>query len=193
MRSCRKGGKRKWRKWREWWREDCTTSGITVNICWRHWTEKRQLFLHALAGIQHHRNLFATACFAQKHELLQSDDTGSWSRLEVIFYSIMFEEVFANEAFLTDSHLRPGNGPTAIIYTHSLAKRKNQHCESHQHNHQRLRRHYLCFSICRYHYWLLYRLPEFPDPELPPGNQLIAPVGKFPCFQHPWVTWVWNW
>lgn len=28
-----------------------------------------------------------------------------------------------------------------------------------------------------YHYWLLYRLPEFPDPEVPPGNQLIAPVG----------------
>jgi hypothetical protein len=23
-------------------------------------------------------------------------------------------------------------------------------------------------------------LPEFPDPEAPPGNQLIAPVGKFP-------------
>lgn len=30
----------------------------------------------------------------------------------------------------------------------------------------------------RYHYWLLYRLPEFPDSEAPPGNQLIAPVGK---------------
>ncbi|KAG5672904.1 hypothetical protein PVAND_002992 [Polypedilum vanderplanki] len=28
-----------------------------------------------------------------------------------------------------------------------------------------------------YHYWLLYRLPEIPDPESPPGNQLIAPVG----------------
>jgi hypothetical protein len=34
-------------------------------------------------------------------------------------------------------------------------------------------------SVCRYHYWLLYRLPEYPDPEVPPGNQLIAPVGKF--------------
>ena len=30
---------------------------------------------------------------------------------------------------------------------------------------------------CRYNYWLLYRLPELPDPNNPPGNQLIAPVG----------------
>lgn len=29
----------------------------------------------------------------------------------------------------------------------------------------------------RYDYWLLYRLPELPDPSNPPGNQLIAPVG----------------
>lgn len=29
-----------------------------------------------------------------------------------------------------------------------------------------------------YHYWLLYRLPEIPDPASPPGNQLVAPVGK---------------
>ena len=29
-----------------------------------------------------------------------------------------------------------------------------------------------------YHYWLLYRLPEKPDPASPPGNQLVAPVGK---------------
>lgn len=36
----------------------------------------------------------------------------------------------------------------------------------------------LFHSVCRYHYWLLYRLPEFPDPEAAPGNQLIAPVGK---------------
>ncbi|XP_055902811.1 uncharacterized protein CG3556 isoform X2 [Eupeodes corollae] len=28
-----------------------------------------------------------------------------------------------------------------------------------------------------YNYWLLYRLPELPDPNNPPGNQLIAPVG----------------
>ncbi|XP_055373396.1 uncharacterized protein CG3556 [Condylostylus longicornis] len=28
-----------------------------------------------------------------------------------------------------------------------------------------------------YNYWLLYRLPEQPDPQSPPGNQLIAPVG----------------
>ncbi|GBP17629.1 Uncharacterized protein CG3556 [Eumeta japonica] len=28
-----------------------------------------------------------------------------------------------------------------------------------------------------YHYWLLYRLPETPDPSSPPGNQLVAPVG----------------
>ncbi|XP_059049737.1 uncharacterized protein CG3556 [Achroia grisella] len=28
-----------------------------------------------------------------------------------------------------------------------------------------------------YHYWLLYRLPEIPDPSSPPGNQLVAPVG----------------
>lgn len=28
-----------------------------------------------------------------------------------------------------------------------------------------------------YNYWLLYRLPELPDPSNPPGNQLIAPVG----------------
>ncbi|EDW53170.1 uncharacterized protein CG3556 [Drosophila sechellia] len=28
-----------------------------------------------------------------------------------------------------------------------------------------------------YHYWLLYRLPELPDPNNTPGNQLIAPVG----------------
>ncbi|XP_072934630.1 uncharacterized protein CG3556 [Epargyreus clarus] len=28
-----------------------------------------------------------------------------------------------------------------------------------------------------YHYWLLYRLPEVPDPAAPPGNQLVAPVG----------------
>ncbi|CAD7086977.1 unnamed protein product [Hermetia illucens] len=30
-----------------------------------------------------------------------------------------------------------------------------------------------------YNYWLLYRLPELPDPNNPPGNQLIAPVGKY--------------
>lgn len=29
-----------------------------------------------------------------------------------------------------------------------------------------------------YHYWLLYRLPEVPDPSAPPANQLVAPVGK---------------
>lgn len=28
-----------------------------------------------------------------------------------------------------------------------------------------------------YHYWLLYRLPELPDPLSPPANQLVAPVG----------------
>ncbi|XP_072392743.1 uncharacterized protein CG3556 [Diabrotica undecimpunctata] len=28
-----------------------------------------------------------------------------------------------------------------------------------------------------YHYWLLYRLPELPDPLTPPANQLVAPVG----------------
>ncbi|XP_061722631.1 uncharacterized protein CG3556 isoform X1 [Cydia pomonella] len=28
-----------------------------------------------------------------------------------------------------------------------------------------------------YHYWLLYRLTEIPDPASPPGNQLVAPVG----------------
>lgn len=28
-----------------------------------------------------------------------------------------------------------------------------------------------------YHYWLLYRLPELPDPQAPPGNHLVAPVG----------------
>ncbi|XP_023311314.1 uncharacterized protein CG3556 isoform X2 [Anoplophora glabripennis] len=28
-----------------------------------------------------------------------------------------------------------------------------------------------------YHYWLLYRLPEIPDPMAPPANQLVAPVG----------------
>ncbi|CAH1381719.1 hypothetical protein MTP99_005665 [Tenebrio molitor] len=28
-----------------------------------------------------------------------------------------------------------------------------------------------------YHYWLLYRLPEVPDPSAPPANQLVAPVG----------------
>uniref|UniRef100_A0A0A1X5B6 Uncharacterized protein CG3556 n=1 Tax=Zeugodacus cucurbitae TaxID=28588 RepID=A0A0A1X5B6_ZEUCU len=28
-----------------------------------------------------------------------------------------------------------------------------------------------------YNYWLLYRLPELPDPNNAPGNQLIAPVG----------------
>lgn len=35
---------------------------------------------------------------------------------------------------------------------------------------------YIC-SVHRYNYWLLYRLPELPDPSNPPGNQLIAPVG----------------
>lgn len=29
-----------------------------------------------------------------------------------------------------------------------------------------------------YNYWLLYRLPELPDPASPPANQLVAPVGK---------------
>lgn len=28
-----------------------------------------------------------------------------------------------------------------------------------------------------YHYWLLYRLNEVPDPKNPPGNQLVAPTG----------------
>lgn len=30
-----------------------------------------------------------------------------------------------------------------------------------------------------YNYWLLYRLPELPDPSSPPANQLVAPVGKY--------------
>lgn len=30
-----------------------------------------------------------------------------------------------------------------------------------------------------YHYWLLYRLPEIPDPMSPPANQLVAPVGMY--------------
>lgn len=30
-----------------------------------------------------------------------------------------------------------------------------------------------------YHYWLLYRLPSFPKPTSPPGNQLVAPGGIF--------------
>uniref|UniRef100_A0AAG5DGN2 Squalene cyclase C-terminal domain-containing protein n=1 Tax=Anopheles atroparvus TaxID=41427 RepID=A0AAG5DGN2_ANOAO len=30
-----------------------------------------------------------------------------------------------------------------------------------------------------YHFWLLYRLPERPDTKNPPGNQLIAPLGKY--------------
>lgn len=30
-----------------------------------------------------------------------------------------------------------------------------------------------------YHYWLLYRLPELPDPMAPPANQLVAPVGEY--------------
>lgn len=33
------------------------------------------------------------------------------------------------------------------------------------------------FFFYSYNYWLLYRLPELPDPTNPPGNQLIAPVG----------------
>ncbi|XP_066149142.1 uncharacterized protein CG3556 isoform X1 [Euwallacea fornicatus] len=28
-----------------------------------------------------------------------------------------------------------------------------------------------------YNYWLLYKLPEVPDPSVPPANQLVAPVG----------------
>ncbi|GJQ83465.1 hypothetical protein Trydic_g8590 [Trypoxylus dichotomus] len=28
-----------------------------------------------------------------------------------------------------------------------------------------------------YHYWLLYRLPEIPDPLAPPANNMVAPVG----------------
>lgn len=28
-----------------------------------------------------------------------------------------------------------------------------------------------------YHYWLLYRLTQVPDPKNPPGNQLVAPTG----------------
>ncbi|XP_022907113.1 uncharacterized protein CG3556 [Onthophagus taurus] len=28
-----------------------------------------------------------------------------------------------------------------------------------------------------YHYWLLYRLPEVPDPLVPPANHMVAPVG----------------
>lgn len=30
-----------------------------------------------------------------------------------------------------------------------------------------------------YNYWLLYRLPELPDPSVPPANQLVAPVGEY--------------
>lgn len=30
-----------------------------------------------------------------------------------------------------------------------------------------------------YNYWLLYRLPELPDPTAPPANQLVAPVGRY--------------
>lgn len=29
-----------------------------------------------------------------------------------------------------------------------------------------------------YHYWLLYRLPEVPDPAVPPANHMVAPVGE---------------
>lgn len=53
-----------------------------------------------------------------------------------------------------------------------------------------------------YHYWLLYRLTEIPDPASPPGNQLVAPVGKglsfcfadflVPSAEQPELKWQWD-
>jgi hypothetical protein len=72
-----------------------------------------------------------------------------------------------------------------------LVKKKNQRCKFISEalvgiiiTNRKEKNFFSCCSIYRYHYWLLYRLPEFPDPEAPPGNQLIAPVGKFPFRLH---------
>lgn len=66
------------------------------------------------------------------------------------------------------THARWQKGRTDVVSVSYIA----------QNSRRGLHHHISFFCICRYHYWLLYRLPEFPDPESPPGNQLIAPVGK---------------
>lgn len=182
---CPRGKRKRWKR-RKRRRKDCATGRITVDICRGHRAEECQLFVYALARIQHHGDLFSPACVAEEHKLLQGDDAGSWSRLEVVsdFYWIRKLSLTNRHLAPIDSRSRQGNGPTAITFTHSLAKRKSQHCElprqpHNQHPQWHNYRSLSSTSIYRYHYWLLYRLPEFPDPEAAPGNQLIAPVGKF--------------
>lgn len=76
MRPRRPRNERQRREWREWRRKDRPARRIAVDICRRHRAEERELFVHPLAGIQHHGNLFAPTRVAEEHELLQSDDTG---------------------------------------------------------------------------------------------------------------------
>lgn len=84
MRSCCSRSKRQRWERGKWWRKDCTTGWVALDICRGHWTEERQLLVHALARIQHNGDLFASTCIVEKHELLQGDDAGSRSRLEVV-------------------------------------------------------------------------------------------------------------
>lgn len=77
MRPCRPRNERQWREWRKRGRKNSSARRIAVDICRRHRAEERELFVHPLAGIQHHGNLFAPTRVTEKHEFLQSDDTGS--------------------------------------------------------------------------------------------------------------------
>lgn len=109
-------------------------------------------------------------------------------------YFVAFVFFFLHLLRIIDFRLKLVSGPMGIIFIHWLAKRKNQHRKfipsfsvnqaPNQYSPDGgpislLTEFSLFVYIYRYHYWLLYRLPENPDTESPPGNQLIAPVGKF--------------
>lgn len=67
-----------------------------------------------------------------------------------------------------------------ITFIHWLGKRKNlegKNCEDSSIYFGQKLKFSIILSSHSYNYWLLYRLPELPDPSNPPGNQLIAPVG----------------
>ena len=81
--------------------------------------------------------------------------------------------------------MRPENGQMGTMYTPWLVKKKSPEGKfalnyTKKKTNKLQGYHEFCFLLnLRYNYWLLYRLPELPDPNNAPGNQLIAPVGRF--------------
>lgn len=129
VRSCRSWSQWKWRKWRERGRENCAASGIAINISRRYRAEKCQLLIHPLARVQRHRVLLTATRFAQKHQLLQSYDSGGWSGFQVIWNLESGGNRHCSQCSLLGFRLKPESGPMVIISTLLLERKRSQHCK----------------------------------------------------------------